>query len=102
DFWVIIIYFFIIKYYYYYSSTLSSVNVFRIYSVCTFSSIMHPFISFGRFCMLDSFYVVSVVWWLFGRGGGVVALGTPRWVGGDVFFMFLWFGVVPVSRWTGR
>ncbi|KAF6142958.1 hypothetical protein GIB67_003914 [Kingdonia uniflora] len=80
----------------------SSAHIFRIYSACTFSSIMHPFIPFGRFCMLDSFYVVSVVRWLFEGGGGVVALGTPRWVGSDVCLMFLWFGVVPVSRWIGR
>ncbi|KAF6141584.1 hypothetical protein GIB67_023756, partial [Kingdonia uniflora] len=59
-------YLFIIKYYYYYySSTLSSAHIFRIYSACTFSSIMYPFIPFGRFCVLDSFYVVSVVRWLF-------------------------------------
>ncbi|KAF6157040.1 hypothetical protein GIB67_041501 [Kingdonia uniflora] len=45
--------------------------------------------------MLDSFYAVSVVRWLFGGGGGIVALGTPRWVGGDVCLMCLWFGVVP-------
>ncbi|KAF6154725.1 hypothetical protein GIB67_035690, partial [Kingdonia uniflora] len=73
-----------IKYYYYYYSTLSSTYKFCLYSACTFSSIMHPFIPFGRFCMLDSFYVVSVVRWLFGGGGGVVALGTPRWVGSDI------------------
>ncbi|KAF6168068.1 hypothetical protein GIB67_011453 [Kingdonia uniflora] len=66
------------------------------------SSIMHPFIPFGRLCMLDSFYVVSVVRWLFRGRGGVVALGTPRWVGSDVCLMCLWFGVVPVSRWIGR
>ncbi|KAF6153197.1 hypothetical protein GIB67_016676, partial [Kingdonia uniflora] len=95
-------YLFIIKYYYYYSSTLSSAHIFRIYSACTFLSIMHPFIPFGRFCMLDSFYVVSVVRWLFGGGGDVVALGTPRWVGGDVCLMCWWFGVVPLSRWIGR
>ncbi|KAF6166024.1 hypothetical protein GIB67_012921, partial [Kingdonia uniflora] len=95
-------YLFIIKYYYYYSFTLSSVHIFCIYFACTFSSIMHPFIPFGRFCMLDSFYVVSVVRWLFEGGGGVVALVTPRWVGSDVFLMCLWFGVVPVSRWIER
>ncbi|KAF6143244.1 hypothetical protein GIB67_039027 [Kingdonia uniflora] len=39
----------------------------------------------------------SVLRWLFGGGGGVVALGTPRWVGGDVFLISLWFGVVPVA-----
>ncbi|KAF6148574.1 hypothetical protein GIB67_042533 [Kingdonia uniflora] len=49
-----------------------------------------------RFCMLDSFYVVSVVRWLFGGGGGVVALGTPRWVSGDVCSMCLRFGMVPI------
>ncbi|KAF6158313.1 hypothetical protein GIB67_022393, partial [Kingdonia uniflora] len=78
---------FIIKYYYYYyyySSTLNSLHIFRVYSTCTFSSIMHLFIPFGRFCPLDSFYEVSVVRWLFGGGGGVVALGTPRWAGSDV------------------
>ncbi|KAF6138103.1 hypothetical protein GIB67_033517, partial [Kingdonia uniflora] len=87
---------FIIKYYY--SSTLSSAHIFCIYSTCTFSSIMHPFIPFGRFCMLDFFYVVSVVRWLFGGGGSVLALRTPRWVGRDVRLMCLSFGVVPVSR----
>ncbi|KAF6164343.1 hypothetical protein GIB67_029226, partial [Kingdonia uniflora] len=97
-----VIYLFIIKYYYYYSFTLSSVHIFRIYSACTFSPIMHPFIPFGRFCMLYSFNVVSVVWWLFGGGGGVVALGTSRWVGGDVCLLCLWFGEVPVSRWIVR
>ncbi|KAF6142798.1 hypothetical protein GIB67_002662 [Kingdonia uniflora] len=40
--------------------------------------------------------------WLFGGGGGVVALGTPRWVGGDVYLMCVWFGVVSVSCWIGR
>ncbi|KAF6139471.1 hypothetical protein GIB67_016372, partial [Kingdonia uniflora] len=95
-------YLFIIKYYYYYSSTLISTHIFRIYSACTFSFIMHPFIPFDRFCILDSFYVVSVVRWLFRVGGGVVALGTPRWVGSDVCLMRLWFGVVPVIPWISR
>ncbi|KAF6148913.1 hypothetical protein GIB67_014284, partial [Kingdonia uniflora] len=95
-------YLFIIRYYYYYSTTLSSTHIFRIYSACTFSSIMHLFIPFGWFYMLDSIYVVSVVRWLFGRGGGIVALENPRWVGSDVCQMCLWFGVIPVHRWIGR
>ncbi|KAF6148835.1 hypothetical protein GIB67_014206 [Kingdonia uniflora] len=33
--------------------------------------------------------------WLFGGGGGVVALGTPRWVGGDIYLLCLWFGMAP-------
>ncbi|KAF6162511.1 hypothetical protein GIB67_003057, partial [Kingdonia uniflora] len=100
DLWVI--YLFIIKYYYYYSSTLSSAHIFYIYFACTFSSIMHSFIPFGRFCMLDFFYVVSVVRWLFRGRDGVVALGTPRWTGGDVCLMCLWFAIVLVSRWIDR
>ncbi|KAF6142542.1 hypothetical protein GIB67_039506 [Kingdonia uniflora] len=40
--------------------------------------------------------IISAVRWLFGGGAGVVALRTPRWVGGDVYLMCLWFGVVPV------
>ncbi|KAF6175441.1 hypothetical protein GIB67_036532 [Kingdonia uniflora] len=47
------------------------------------------FIIINWFCPLDSFYAVSVVRWLFGGGGGVVALETPRWVGGDVCLMCL-------------
>ncbi|KAF6144753.1 hypothetical protein GIB67_016827, partial [Kingdonia uniflora] len=92
----------IIKYYYYYCSTLSSAHIFRIYFACTFSSIMHLFIPFSRFCMLDSLYVVSVVRWLFGGGGDVVALGTPRWDGSDICLMCLWFSMVSASRWIGR
>ncbi|KAF6176495.1 hypothetical protein GIB67_007878 [Kingdonia uniflora] len=39
---------------------------------------------------------------LFGGRGGVVALGTPIWVGSDVCLLCVWIVAVPVSRWTGR
>ncbi|KAF6141431.1 hypothetical protein GIB67_021247, partial [Kingdonia uniflora] len=71
------------------------------YSAYTLSSIIHLFIPFGVL-VIRFIFVVLAVRRLFGGGGGVVALGTPRWVGGDGYLMCVWFGVVPVSRGIGR